>query len=181
MIIEGIASWHCRQLRCVWEESMEEHIQAQIDNYFSRGFSTSRNIKYTFKISGKLYPEQDISVSRQAFHVDFCLDVLQPQLRVAFAHLLWLLLLSICFLALYFFGIFFLTLLYTAPPLGTPLARAPFAAIERFRLEIAFEAGNDLSMLLLLLLWLRFSSVPCGSLWELFNCDEYLVKVTQCA
>lgn len=85
---------------------------------------------------------------------------------------------NLFFDSLFFWDFFFSTLLYTAPPLGTPPARAPFAAIERFRLEIVFEAGNDLSMLLLPLLWLRFSSVLRGSLWELFNCDEYLVKVT---
>lgn len=153
---------------------MEEQTQAQIDN------STQPNIEYTFKILEILYSLQGIfcSVSRLVYHVDCCLDVLQPQHRIAFAHLLWLLLLSICFLTLYFFGFFFLTLLYTAPALGTPPARAPFAAIERFRLEIAFEAGNDLSMLLL---WLRFSAVLRGFRWELFNCDEYLVKVTQYA
>lgn len=88
---------------------------------------------------------------------------------------------NLFFDSLFFWG-FFLILLYTAPPLGTPPARAPFAAIERFRLEIAFEAGNDLSMLLLLLLlWLRFSTGLRGFRWELFNCDEYLVKVTQYA
>lgn len=128
----------CRQLRCVWKESTEEQIQTQIQNNFRRGFNTSRNIKYNFNIWGILYPLQGIScsVARQAIHVDFCLDVLQPQHRVAFAYLLWLLLLSICFLTLYFFGIFFFQLCFTQRRLwARPLRVHPSLPLKGFALK----------------------------------------------